>query len=303
MLLSFLIIMKYLITYQIISFGNKHKDQDLFLVIISITMMFVMPIVSFYSNSRGYVHIYLGGISPNQWHNSTLILAMPFYLLLFDYSIRKIYTNNVNFIIILILIAVSILAKPNFVLAFIPCLVTYTILLSIKSSEKKCSITKAIIIILVSSLLLMFQYYYTYINNDTFIHPSKTIFAPFLVWNLYSTHIWLSCLLSFAFPLAVTVIYFNQIKKDIYVNIAWGTVLIATLMVAVLAEWPNYSAGNYFWGAIAANFILFIYCTRFLIAQKLCFKKIFCYCILVLHLVSGVLLLLLFFYKGNTLIF
>lgn len=294
-LLTALIGIKYLITIQIIS----KNLPSISVATWAVSLLLCMPVISYYSG----VHIYLGNISPNQWHNSTLILAMPVNLILFDFATRKIQLLKItDAILVGLLFILSILCKPNFALAFLPVLVLSLVRVNIKQRYLYKLLLKIGIIITCSCLILLFQYYYTFIHNDLFVHPSKTIFAPFLVWGTYSSHIWLSCLLSLAFPIVVAGLYFRNALMDIQLIISWGTLFVAVIMMATLAEYPNYSAGNYFWGAIASNFIVFLYSVRLLLFQRLDWKRKFCKFIFSLHVISGIYFLCSFFTNQTSLI-
>jgi hypothetical protein len=75
-------------------------------------------------------------------------------------------------------------------------------------------------------------------------------------------------------------------------------------MTITFAEYPNWGAGNYFWGSIAANYVLFLFSVAFLLKQPICWKSKLAYVVFGVHFLSGCLLLIGFsiggFFVGKT---
>ena len=298
-LLALLTAIKYIITYYVISVNNVNTKIA---ALISFALIFVMPVLSYYSCEGqsgnaiciSSVHVYLGNISPNQWHNSTLILAMPFNLLLFYYSVKNIRTEKrYPFLVMGCLSVISILCKPNYALAFLPVLCTTILILNIKSQQYLNAITRCSLVAVPAILTLVYQWYFTFVHNNFLAPGAKTIVAPFFVWSNYSPHIPLSLLLSIPFPLLVLLFYFKKI--DFYLKLSWLTFLVALTITITFAEYPNWGAGNYFWGSIAANYILFLFSIAFLLKQPVCWKSKVAYAVFGVHFLTGSLLLLGFF--------
>jgi hypothetical protein len=304
-LLTFFVAVKYMITYSILSINNRQISA----LFVAIALSIAMPILSYYTKPLGNqiafinnFHVYLGNISPNQWHNSTLILAMPFNLLLFYFTVKHIKSNQLSaFLIMGILSIISILCKPNYSLAFLPVLCAYILLLNYKEKGLLVGIIKTSLIAIPSILILLYQWYFTFRHNGVFVHPTKTIFAPFLVWGSYTPHIFISLVLSLAFPLITTILYFK--KVDLYLFLSWAVFLLALLIFSLLAEYPTYGDGNYEWGAIAANYILFLFSARLLLQQTFDWKAKIAFMTLGLHTLSGIFFFSYFFVYKVSLIF
>lgn len=298
-LLSGLIAFKYLITYYILRESHNFKAAALF----AFSLVLVMPIVSYYSCEGKAVgsicitsfHVYLGNIAPNQWHNSTLILAMPFNLLLFYYSAKNIYSDKFsNYFIIAALSMLSLLCKPNFAMAFLPVLCTAILILN--REKLLLALTKVSVIAFPSFGILFYQWYYTFVNGNLFAPSAKTVIAPFFVWSHYSPHIAISLLLSIAFPLLVLLFFYK--KLDLYLKLGWMTFLVALGFAIVFSEHPNWGAGNFFWGAIAANYVLFLFSLNLLLKQSKDIKSKLAYISFGAHFLSGCFLLTVFFIGG-----
>lgn len=304
-LLTGLVVSKYIITYHLLRNEISEKSVT---ALVSFMLIFTMPIISYWTQAQhteqtliNNFHIYLGQVSPNQWHNSTLILAMPFNLLLFYYSIKHISSSKLyHFAIMGVLSIVSVLSKPNFALAFLPILLLTIFILNLKLREYLHAVIKTMIIAAPVFLTFLYQWYYTFVDNNLFVHNTKTVFQPFLVWNHYSPHIAISLILSIAFPLVVLALYFNKIDK--YLKISWLTFILALGMMAFLAEYPGDSAGNYFWGAIAANYILFLFSAKLLLSQPLNWKAKVSFLIFGIHFLSGSFFIGSFFIEQTSLI-
>ncbi|MGZ8944487.1 MAG: hypothetical protein ACXW1W_03565 [Methylococcaceae bacterium] len=302
LLLTLLVAAKYLITNYILS--ATYIDAKI-TALISIALIFVMPVISYYSCANQSIciskfHLYLGNIAPNQWHNSTLIFAMPFNLLLFYFSVKNIQSEKVySFLIMGILGVISILCKPNYALAFLPVLCITIFIINIKSQQYLRALIKCSLVAVPAILTLFYQWYFTYMQNDLFAPGAKTIFAPFFVWSSYSPNITRSLLLSVAFPLLVLLFYFKRI--DFYVRLSWLTFLVALFTMASFSEYPNWGAWNFVWGAIAANYILFLFSIGFLFTQPICWKAKLAYTVFGVHFLSGCFLLASFFIDQTSL--
>ena len=159
---------------------------------------------------------------------------------------------------------------------------------------------KPLIIAVPAVLTLFYQWYFTFLDNDLFQHPTKTIIAPFLVWQHYSPHICTSLILSIAFPLVVLI--FNFKKIDRYLLLSWLTFLVATAIFSLFAEYPDFASGNFGWGCIAATYILFLFSIKLLLNQPLDWKAKIAYLILMLHFLSGCFLLVSFFVSETSLL-
>ncbi len=294
-LLALFVSAKYLITYRILSVDNPDAKIA---TLISLGLVFVMPVISYYSCDKGAagsycitsLHVYLGNIAPNQWHNSTLILAMPFNLLLFYFSVRNIQSRQMlPFLVMGILSVISILCKPNYALAFLPVLCIAILVLNAKPQQYLLALAKCCLVAVPSLLTLIYQWYFTFVHNDVLTPGAKTIVAPFFVWSNYSPHIPLSLLLSIAFPLLVLVFFFR--KMDIYLKLSWIIFLVALAITITFSEYPNWGAANYFWGSIAANYILFLFSVALLLKQPIHWKSKLSYAVFGVHVLSGCLLL------------
>jgi hypothetical protein len=303
-LLTGLIGIKYLINYWIL---QSHTAKKKLAALVSLLIIFVMPILSYFTSRDPNLvivnnfHVYLGNISSNQWHNSTLILAMPLNLLLFYYSVKHINSDRLfDFLTMGFLAVASILCKPNYAMAFLPVFCMAVFLINIRLGHYLQAIIKSLPLVIPTIGVLIYQWYFTFVQNDLFHHNSTTVIAPFLVWGTYSPHFFISLLLSIAFPLAVLISYYA--KMDRYLLMSWLVFLVALATFIFLAEYPHYEGGNYWWASIAANYILFLFSAKLLLNQPLNWKAIVAYGLLGLHFLSGCFFLGSFFIRQTSLI-
>lgn len=305
-LLSVLVLLKYWITSAILNANFMHKRKASFM---AAALIFVMPVISYYSCgaegvNRAFclnsVHVYLGNISPNQWHNSTLILAMPFNLLLFYFALKNIKSEKTTpFLWVAGLSAASIICKPNYALAFLPVFFALIVFFKVKERQYLRGAIQGALVIIPSIIILAAQWYLTFVQNDLHQVGAKTVVAPFFVWSNYTPHIAISLLLSLLFPVYILIFFYR--KMDLYLIASWLVFLVALVTASVFSELPNWGAGNYFWGAIAANYILFVFSTKLLLSEPIGWRVKLGYATFSLHFVSGFLLLASFFMRQTSL--
>ena len=91
---------------------NKEVKNKKLAAALCIFLTFITPIVTVFNFPR----IYLGQISPNVWHNPTIIFSMPFNILLFYFSIKSLTSfKQKDFIFVSLLIVVILYRlRPNY---------------------------------------------------------------------------------------------------------------------------------------------------------------------------------------------
>ena len=256
--------------------------------IITLLIIFAVPIVNLWTP------IYLGQISPTIWHNPTAILNIPFVILLFYFSIKFLKSLLMkDFFPVMILMLLVVITKPNYFLAYMP---VFLIALCYQLFRRQPheGIGDRIAILVIAFLPVIILLFYEYMNVYGGDKESSIIIAPLLVWRIWSANIPLSILVSVAFPLSVTVLYFREIKKDSKVVMAWAVFLVALLQAALFAETgTRMHHGNFCWGAEISLYILFLACGGYLMKQPKNRKRFYTMVILLLHFMSG----LLYYYK------
>jgi hypothetical protein len=235
---------------------------------------------------------YRGQISPNVWHNPTAIFAMPFALGLFllGYeALRGLRTETMAGVGCVM--ALTLLAKPNYVLAFAPCLAVALLVAWYRGVgggrlSVSTAVGQACLAFAPALAILTFQFRNAFGAGIT--GDSRVIVAPFTSWSEFSPNIPASILLGVAFPATVTVFYGRPIMREAKVMLAWAVLAVAIAEFALFAEVGDRSThGNFHWGAVAADQVLFVVCTDFLVRQRRSAWRNLAFAVLGLHVLSG----------------
>lgn len=280
--LSLSVTLKFIVTKKIISdffrlnkVGNN-RHQKKYIILLSFLMLFVFSFPNiraiirlFYSKCEG--SYYLGQISPNVWHNSTLIFLMPFALLLFWQSYQQLIDPQSNRIwIISLLIVVNIFIKPSFFFVFI---IIYPMLLIDKFGFRKIFWLNLLPII-VGVLILYIEYHFIYVSPFDTTAKAGIKIAYFHVWSHFLSSsspifILLSIVTSFCFPITYLIVYRKEFFKNILTKYAFflsvtGLIIFSTLTETGTREFH----GNFGWQNIICSYILFM------VTGQLLLKKI-----------------------------
>ncbi|MBI9047730.1 MAG: hypothetical protein JEZ06_24815 [Anaerolineaceae bacterium] len=244
----------------------KHKNVKSLLL--TIGLLITTPLFFLYGKDALQ---YLGYIGITTYHNSTVILLKPIALLSFLIGLRVFgYKKNPLWMIAaaFVLSVLSPLAKPNYVLCILPALGIFTVIYWL---QKKDLDWKLLIIgfFIPSVGVLVWQFLLTYTSNEPGI-----IFAPFGVWKAYSEYLLPKFLLSIWFPLLVSLVYFNEARKDKSMLFAWLNFAFGLFFTYFLAEdGARFIHGNFGWGGEITLLILMIVNLGFLL-KKLAADKI-----------------------------
>ncbi len=224
--------------------------HELILMLITLSIFTVGPLVY-----PPYSHlIYKGVGSPNIWHNVTLWTVKPFALLTILFTIwGRQQQKRAYYFLALIFAALSIFAKPSFILVFLPSIILLTI---DRHYTAKQHIYFILSLIVISVAILSYQYSHTYGHAS-----GGTIIVDLLgVWSSNgSTNILLSIFLALAFPLLFYILYPVSSKND-FLLLSWIQVLFGIVLYAVFAEkGAHYSHGNFGWSYRIALSMLYLF--------------------------------------------
>jgi hypothetical protein len=232
----------------------------------------------------------VGQPSPNLWHNPTFIFAMPFCLAAFLSGMRLLETPSLRLGAVTGLwLALSLLAKPNYALAFLPCFGPAVLLalwrtIRDRKLDVKTSAAVALTTFVPAAVVLVFQFVWSR-GNAVFA------FLPLGPWMRHTPSIPLSVLVGTVFPLAVLLCYPLQANDDRSLIMAWGTLGIAIAMAASLSEDVSSLEFNWGWGLHFADAVLFVATAAFLVRQRGRWRRWACFGVLGIHVVAGVIYL------------
>lgn len=266
----------------------------------SLALLVVTPIyILFYVDH----HQYFGYIGINVYHNPTMILLKPIALILFIKFALSLesplptHKNKLSILYFILLIVLSALAKPSFLICFMPAVAFFLLISALKKTYSPWAIS-CIGVILPAVSILLIQYYLTYADQQLSYYQAKSsiALAPFQFVNHYSSYIFPKFLLSIAFPALIFVLYFSQVRKCRVLLFAWTTFLIGAFQYYFLIETgPRSFQGNFSWGAQITLFILFVVSMRHLMKNSAVItsnkinniKMITCWTVFSLHTIFG----------------
>ena len=226
--------------------------------VIAALLLVAMPILNPW-HSHG---IYLGQISPNVWHNSTQIFALPFSLAAFAGAVTLLRRPSRSSALMFgILIFMSTLAKPNYTLALLPVL-GLMLLWAMRGARIHSMRQIAIVGFAFLPPVLLMAYQYSLVFGAEGIRQTKIGFAPFDVWSIYSENIPISIVVSLAGPVAVFLAVPRKWRSDQAIWLAWLVLAVSMLQFALLAEQDvdgaSLGSANFFWGSYSAIFMVFV---------------------------------------------
>lgn len=199
---------------------------------------------------------------PNVWHNSTHIAVMPFAIIVFGLSVRQFaQPDNIGRAVAITAAAiVSALAKPSFLMAWLPAYGLCAFLLWRRDrSFRKFAI--AAIPVVFSALIIIFQYYMIYSKD---INNTSVKLGYLDAWLTRSgrteIHFYLSMLLSSFFPVVFYFLFPDRIANKSHI-LSIGMVLISYFYAAGFSETGDTQSGNFMWAIIVANFLSYMLCS------------------------------------------
>jgi hypothetical protein len=150
--------------------------------------------------------------------------------------------------------ALSALAKPNWLLCFLPGVVL-TVLFDSRLRRRPAAWCVAGAAVLSGLSVLAWQYAFLYGHSEA----DQIIFTPQKWLYRYGWLAPLKLMLSIAFPIAVLVLFWNDLRKSLMLALAWSTFAISLLIAYSFSEtgrraWDD----NLGWSAQIALFVLFV---------------------------------------------
>ena len=240
------------IIYKVAQNLDESSENDAKWYLVTMIALTIGPffLVNYYSR------IYMGSGSPSVWHNVTLLAVQPFALLSIYFTIKFFLSDKYRyFVLAAIVTVVSIFAKPNFIIVFLPSLVVYMLL---KKYFGKRQLQFALITILLSVVILAFQFMSLQASNSK--DGGSMIFDFLGVWSIYTPSVLASILMALGLPLLITLANYKSIKENEYVKFTWLLVLFSLILFACFAEsGKRYSDGNFSWSWMISLSLIYIF--------------------------------------------
>lgn len=265
-LLTFILTASHVLTAGIIyiwlgSAMKRHGDTGR--AILAVTLTLVAPVMLFAFSDNLY---YFGYIALANYHNPTIILLRPLALISFLLGVRAFNGSNNSWKLILtssILVMISALIKPNYLLCILPALFVLTVVR--KRQRKPVDYKYLVFGYLIPAILVLGIQWWVVNSND----PSPIIFSPLGVEGAFSKNLLPKFILSVLFPLSILVCNFKKYKDNPDLLLAVIGFIVAVFQVYLLAEsGDRFYHGNFRWGAQVMLFLWFVVSARELL-QKL----------------------------------
>lgn len=240
-LVTFWVYLIYFVVKERLVFSNLYMP-----ILITFSIIIIGPLCIPWYNKI----IYLSQGSPNIWHNVTLWTVKPFALLSILFVFKAIYTKrNLYYFLTIIMVVVSLFAKPSFAIMFLPALVLFVL---IKKLYNRQFIIFYILLGLISVFILLYQFTHTFTIGD-----SKMVFDFLGVWSQRSPNIAFSIVL--AFPMLFLLLE-SKIIHDDYILLSCLQIFIGIIFYAFFAQTGKYYLhGNFSWSYLLAMSLLYLF--------------------------------------------
>lgn len=238
------------------------------IVILSVCFLLLshpIPIVFPYDQ-----HIYLGYVASNVYHNPTILLLKLIALLHFSLLCKLLdfaETDQSNYLEVMLLAALSalsIIAKPNYIIILLPALLWLWFLCRFFIKKPRCgSFVIGAGVGAPAFLLLMGQLIYFY-GSGSQGSIGIGIFEVFAT----SSELWTlvpKLIASFAFPVSVLVVMGSKLSRRLDFQLSALMLAVSLLYAYCLVDsvgGAGHAAGNFWWSAQIAHFLLLFVCIK-----------------------------------------
>lgn len=237
-------------------------------------------------------HAYaIGYFWPEPYQIPTLTLLKPFALVGFACTVWCLSRSGITSKRFVSLFALTMIAgtlsKPSFAI----CLVPATALIAAYRLVQRLPVSPGALfwgLYLPGIMVLAWQFYVMHSAYGTYRDSFE--WAPLRFMSYWATGLPRKFLLSVAFPVAVTLLYWREAREDAVLQLAWTCFLFGTGYSYLLAERIHWRSGNFTWSGHITAFLLVAGCVVFWL------RRVFegsrqrtatCGLVLALHVISG----------------
>jgi hypothetical protein len=218
---------------------------------------------------------------------------MPFALGLFLVGMRVLDGNGSGpYAAVSTVMFLSLLAKPNYVLAFVPCfavMLAAVLWQAVRDGRLSAAaaLWKGSLVFAPSAALLAWQYLNLYGGSDP--AGGRLLYVPLEVWKRFTKdHVRAAIGVGIAFPAIVTLLYPGAANRDRGLVLAWSVTVLGIIHFALFAEsGDRIIHANLSWGMMLAAHVLFVVSCAFLLRQQGVVRKCLALSVLGLHVASG----------------
>jgi hypothetical protein len=191
-----------------------------------------------------------------------------------------------------LLISASTLAKPSFIICFIPAILAYMVVRFLRKEAMDLRLLTFGLFV-PAILVLGWQFLINYGGTE-----SQILLMPFAVKSYYSDHLLIKFVFSAFFPTLVLISYLKELIEDPKMVVSWALFAVGSFYSYFLAENSGGGIyhGNFDWSAEISLFLLFATSMIFFFEvkqhhQSIQIKDYIIMGALLLHLASGILFL------------
>jgi len=204
--------------------------------------------------------LYVGYIYPaSTYHNPTILLLKPLALLSFALTLQALERSVVaragwNLVMAASAAGViSALAKPSWLLCFLPGLVL-TLLVDPRLRSRRLAWEVVAAVLLTGLGVLAWQYAFLYGHSGT----DRISFTP-QKYARYGPLAPVKLALSIAYPVSVLIVFWKAVRQSLLLGLAWTTFAVSLLVSYFFTETGSRSGhDNLGWSAQIALFVLFV---------------------------------------------
>lgn len=263
--------------------------------------------------------IYRGYLTANVFHNPTMLALKPFALLTFWSAMHSLETAERGmrrlrqFAWLGLVCAISSLAKPNFVLCFVPALTGWVLFQTLRLPDRRTLLRYwfTLGVVTCASVAALGLQYMQYAQYEA-ANSSSIAFAPLrLVKDSWDMQV-LKLAASLAFPAAVVVLFLRKAAADTRLWVSWMMLVVGSVTaVSFVEQGPQMWARNFSWGPHIAMFIVFVESFAFLRSvgrettpltparESYLRRSGYCFALLACHVTSGLGIYMLFRNAGQ----
>ena len=238
---------------------RRYEGRALLLVgLVSLALLIVAPL-SFITPEN----LYFGYLTPNVYHNPTMIPLRPTSLLLFIAALASFSQAPVGWWrwarvpLVALLTVACILAKPSYLMILLPALALVTLFRIVRRQPIDWLLLLGGIVIPAGALLGVQALIFT--RGAIAWEPGRTFWEWSLHYEPNANHaLLLKWALSVAFPIAVYALYWRTAWRSLMLNLAWLCFVIGLAYAYLLVDTGEVAAGNLVWNAQIGTFVLFV---------------------------------------------
>jgi hypothetical protein len=260
----FIVFITFIVGYKSIDDNNVELNKS-FLVVATCFLLLSHPIAILFPYDK---HLYFGYIAANVYHNPTILLLKAFVLLHFvllcdllthKENARHLYTN---IFILGLLTVLTIIAKPNYIIALLPAsFILFLIKRVFISSMSNWFLIVGLGVAVPAFILLLWQYIFWYGSGSA----NSIRIGVFEIFTLNSP-LWMlapKLIASMAFPISVFIAMGSQLTRQLDFQLSALMFAVSLIYTYSLVDTvAGTIAGNFGWSAQISHFLLLFVCIK-----------------------------------------